>query len=83
MKFYSIFVALLILLSLGVYGKNVAQASEVTEQQVAELYVATFNRAPDAAGLAYWVNSALTIEEIAQSFFDQPETQVQIGRAHV
>ena len=76
MKFYSIFVALLILLSLGVYGKNVAQASEVTEQQVAELYVATFNRAPDAAGLAYWVNSALTIEEIAQSFFDQPETQV-------
>ena len=48
----------------------------VTKQQVAELYVATFNRAPDAAGLDYWVNtSGLTIEEIAQSFFDQPETQ--------
>ncbi|PNV84561.1 MAG: hypothetical protein C0627_00210 [Sulfurimonas sp.] len=48
----------------------------VTRQQVAELYVATFNRAPDAAGLDYWVNdSGLTIEEIAQSFFDQPETQ--------
>lgn len=48
----------------------------VTRQQVAELYVATFNRAPDAAGLDYWVNdSGLTIEQIAQSFFDQPETQ--------
>lgn len=47
----------------------------VTNQQVAELYVATFNRAPDAAGLAYWVNSGLTIEQIAQSFFDQTETQ--------
>ena len=48
----------------------------VTRQQVAELYVATFNRAPDAAGLDYWVNtSGLTIEEIAQSFFDQTETQ--------
>ncbi|MDD2266038.1 DUF4214 domain-containing protein [Sulfuricurvum sp.] len=48
----------------------------VTNQQVAELYVATFNRAPDADGLDYWVNlSGLTIEQIAQSFFDQPETQ--------
>ena len=48
----------------------------VTKQQVAELYVATFNRAPDAAGLNYWVNtSGLTIEGIAQSFFDQAETQ--------
>lgn len=43
---------------------------------VAKLYVATFNRAPDAAGLNYWANSSgLSIEEIAQSFFDQPETQ--------
>ncbi|MDD4505233.1 MAG: DUF4214 domain-containing protein [Sulfurospirillaceae bacterium] len=48
----------------------------VTKQQVAELYVATFNRAPDAAGLDYWVNtSGLTIENIAKSFFDQAETQ--------
>jgi len=47
----------------------------VTEQQVIELYIATFDRAPDKAGLDYWVNSGLTIEEIAQSFFDQPETQ--------
>ena len=51
----------------------------VTQQQVAELYVATFNRAPDASGLDYWVNDSFggdpTIELIAESFFDQPETQ--------
>jgi hypothetical protein len=51
----------------------------VTQQQVAELYVATFNRAPEAAGLSYWVNDSFggnpTIEQIAASFFDQSETQ--------
>jgi len=47
----------------------------VTREQVAELYVADFNRAPDAAGLDYWVASGLTIEQISESFFDQAETQ--------
>ncbi len=51
----------------------------VTQDQVAELYVATFNRAPDTAGLNYWVTQSFggnaTIEQIAKSFFDQPETQ--------
>src|SRR3989339_431488 len=43
---------------------------------VVKLYVATFNRAPDAAGLDYWVNdSGLSLDQIAQSFFDQTETQ--------
>ncbi|ADR34437.1 hypothetical protein Sulku_1776 [Sulfuricurvum kujiense DSM 16994] len=43
---------------------------------VTKLYVATFNRAPDSAGLDYWVySSGLTLEQIAQSFFDQSETQ--------
>jgi hypothetical protein len=47
-----------------------------TSENVAKLYVATFNRAPDSAGLDYWVNdSGLDLEEIAQSFFDQDETQ--------
>jgi hypothetical protein len=50
----------------------------VTREQVAKLYVATFNRAPDADGLDYWVNdSGLTLEGIAQSFFDQAETQTK------
>lgn len=48
-----------------------------TNDNVAKLYVATFNRAPDSVGLAYWVNdSGLNLEGIAQSFFDQPETQL-------
>lgn len=58
---------------------NGSDDASVTQNQVAELYVATFNRAPDAAGLYYWVNGAFggkaTIEQIAESFFDQPETQ--------
>ncbi len=46
-----------------------------TRGEVTEIYVATFDRAPDAAGLDYWVNTGLTIEGIAQSFFAQEETQ--------
>ncbi len=49
-----------------------------TREKVAELYVSTFNRAPDSAGLDYWVNdSMLTLEQIAQSFFDQSETMAK------
>ena len=47
----------------------------VTRTEVTEIYVATFNRAPDEAGLDYWVVANLTIEEIAASFFMQEETQ--------
>ena len=46
-------------------------------QEIAELYIATFNRAPDEAGLEYWVGrykDGMSIEQIAESFFDQPET---------
>jgi len=47
-----------------------------TQEEVAKLYVATFNRAPDSAGLSYWINnSGLTLSGIARSFFVQPETQ--------
>ncbi|MBT5826497.1 MAG: DUF4214 domain-containing protein [Gammaproteobacteria bacterium] len=47
-----------------------------TKENVTRLYVATFNRAPDAEGLDYWLNeSGLQLERISQSFFDQPETQ--------
>jgi hypothetical protein len=48
----------------------------VSDDEVVKLYIATFDRIPDIDGLDYWVNdSGLTIESIAQSFFDQPETQ--------
>lgn len=49
--------------------------SAATLDNVAKLYVATFNRAPDSAGLDYWANCGMSLEDIAQSFFDQPETQ--------
>ena len=49
----------------------------VTKQEVTELYVATFNRAPDAGGLNFWVNSGLTIKAIANAFSDAPETQAK------
>lgn len=50
----------------------------VSREQVAEIYVATFNRAPDQAGLVYWSTHAdfKTIEPIAESFFYQEETQL-------
>jgi len=42
-----------------------------TLENTTKLYVATFNRAPDAGGLEYWANDAgLDLEGIAQSFFD-------------
>ncbi|MEA3492753.1 MAG: DUF4214 domain-containing protein [Campylobacterota bacterium] len=47
----------------------------VTKEQVAEIYVATFDRAPDTAGLDYWVDTGMAIEHIAESFFDQDETR--------
>ncbi len=50
-------------------------ATASTEESVAELYIATFDRAPDANGLEYWLKSSLSIEEIARSFFDQDETK--------
>ncbi|WP_286817311.1 DUF4214 domain-containing protein [Desulfobacter sp. UBA2225] len=47
----------------------------VTREQVAQIYVATFNRAPLDAGLDYWTGSGFTIEQIATSFFDQDEAK--------
>ena len=54
-----------------------------TEEEITQLYVATFNRAPDAAGLNYWMNdSGLTsLEEVAESFFQSDEAQALYGDA--
>jgi len=50
-----------------------------TQHLVTQIYVATFGRAPANAGLNYWADSvdtgSFTIEQVAQSFFDQPETK--------
>ena len=42
------------------------------------LFRSTYNRAPDAVGLNYWggrLADGMSLEDIAKSFFDQPETQ--------
>lgn len=44
-----------------------------------EIYIAYFDRAPDAVGLFFWgtvlAKGQLTLEQIADDFFNQPETQ--------
>ncbi len=61
-------------------SKNESAAQKI-QTQAAEIYVATFERAPDYSGLMYWVgqvqNGALTIDQVAQSFFNQPETMAK------
>ncbi len=49
-------------------------ADAPTREQIAKIYVATYNRAPDAGGLEYWNNSGLSRQEIAKFFFDSSET---------
>jgi len=50
-------------------------ATTPTQKNITKLYIATFDRVPDAQGLAYWLNdSELDLESIAMSFFEQPET---------
>ena len=42
-----------------------------------ELYIASFNRAPDSVGLYYWggrLSDGMSLEQIAKSFFTQKET---------
>ncbi len=67
---------ILLILSTIVFLTANIQAEYATKESVTKLYVATFERAPDSAGLDYWINSSgLSLEDIASSFFDQPETQ--------
>ena len=50
-------------------------ASQIVD--LVELYVASFNRAPDVLGLTYWggrLSDGMALANIAKSFFDQPET---------
>lgn len=46
--------------------------------RITELYIAYFNRAPDALGLYYWggeFERGFTLLDIATNFFQQPETR--------
>ncbi len=69
-------IAKLMMLIVLVISTTYASEDVPTQEEVSKLYVATFNRAPDAAGLTYWTNDAnLKLSEIAQSFFEQEETK--------
>jgi len=68
----------ILIIVLAIFLQSTLYASQATQENVAKLYVATFNRAPDSAGLNYWVqNAGLSLEGVAKSFFDQPETQTK------
>lgn len=65
---------------LAIDSTMVTKAAGLTAAQVAglvELYIASFNRAPDALGLDYWgsqLKDGMSLQAIAKSFFTQPET---------
>jgi V8-like Glu-specific endopeptidase len=57
---------------------SLTQLSNDQFKVLAEMYVAYFNRAPDAEGLFYWADTLAegrTIDQIAERFFDQDETR--------
>ena len=71
------FIKSILLLVVFINTILVASQDTPTKEEIAKLYVATFNRAPESSGLDYWVSeSGLTLSHIAQSFFDQPETKL-------
>ncbi len=61
-------------LTLNLSVRDVVAAASLTDvQRIEELYVAFFNRIPDADGLAYWVGqlgSGRSIGQIADAFYD-------------
>lgn len=53
------------------------QLDEAAFESFVEMYIAYFNRAPDAVGLAFWGTAnanGMSLEEIAAEFAGQPET---------
>lgn len=61
---------------LSLFSK-MASLSNVELESFIELYIAYFNRAPDAVGLNFWATAYVTgvsLDEIAAQFAPQPET---------
>jgi hypothetical protein len=57
---------------------SLTQLNDTQFSDLAEMYVAYFNRAPDAEGLFYWADKLAegrTMDQIAERFFDQDETR--------
>jgi len=56
---------------------KMASLSETQKISLIELYIASFNRAPDSLGLYYWgsrLSDGMSLQDIAKSFFVQKET---------
>ena len=49
------------------------------QDQIYRLYLAAFDRTPDAAGLAYWIGTPLTVPQIASYFVTSPEFLAKYG----
>jgi hypothetical protein len=65
------------LLDLRALTSGLASSAEAL-RPLADLYIAYFDRAPDATGLLYWSSrlaDGMTLEEIAASFAVQPEAR--------
>ena len=63
--------------SLEQFG-GLALLSQADLETFIELYIAYFNRAPDAVGLSFWGTAfanGVTLEQSASFFIDQPETR--------
>jgi len=56
---------------------SVLMAQNADANSVTKLYIATFDRAPDSDGIAYWLDTGLVLNDIAQSFFQQSETKTK------
>ncbi|MCX7561843.1 matrixin family metalloprotease [Sulfitobacter sp. F26204] len=57
---------------------GIANLDAADFSQIVELYIAYFNRAPDALGLAFWGNAfadGLSLVDMASLFIDQNETR--------
>ncbi len=66
--------ALLSIAAAAVCMTGMANAQGISKEEVIELYVGTFNRAADAAGLRYWIHDRLkSQEEQAKAFFHSVE----------
>jgi len=67
--------------SLNIFS-DVVGLSEEDFSTFIEMYIAYFNRAPDAIGLFFWANAlsnGTSLETIAELFFDQDETRSIYG----
>ena len=66
--------------NISIDAASVVKTATLTKSQIdnlTEVYIASFNRAPDALGLDYWggrLKDGMGLDAIAKSFFSQAET---------